>query len=70
MDDFLLLYTHFPADFWCKDTHFPVLEGHLNYFFFANAQFWVAFDDFRLAITNNGTSLVHNLTMLRRRASR
>ena len=34
MDDFLLLYAHFPADFWCKDTHFLVLERYYNYFFF------------------------------------
>jgi hypothetical protein len=30
MDDFLLLYAHFPADFWCKDTHFPLLSNSIS----------------------------------------
>lgn len=30
MDDFLLLYAHFPADFWRKDTHFPLLSNSIS----------------------------------------
>ena len=30
MDDFLLCYSHFSADFWCKDTHFPLLFNSIS----------------------------------------